>query len=343
MTGKGCGEVELRTLRYFVAVLEAGSLSRAASLLYVAQPALTAQIKKLEQELSTQLFERSYAGVTPTAAGMQLYQDACKLLSDANAMQERLQRSPDGPEGSVTVAIPFLLSSLLMGPVLFRLKKAYPRIRVFVIDGLSLTVRKAMLDRRADIGILVDTAELADLDVRPFACEAMYVCGFDKEGEIAALTQAQAKSGVEPEVPFSKAAALPLVLQSRRFSIRSRVEETAADMGIDLNIEHEYDSARIIRSLYLAGAGFTFTPACALADGPKNDGHWMAARVMEPELLRRYFLALPRTQEPSSATLAVLEALVDEARSMIDAGRWKAEFLFKQKTPPKSSKRSSQV
>ena len=61
--------MELRTLRYFVAVLEAGSLSRAASSLYVAQPALTAQIKKLEQDLGTQLFERSHAGATPTASG----------------------------------------------------------------------------------------------------------------------------------------------------------------------------------------------------------------------------------------------------------------------------------
>ena len=58
--------MDLRTLRYFIAVLEAGSLSRAAGSLYVAQPALMAQIKKLEAELGAQLFERSHAGVTPT-------------------------------------------------------------------------------------------------------------------------------------------------------------------------------------------------------------------------------------------------------------------------------------
>lgn len=68
--------MELRTLRNFIAVLEAGSLSRAAGSLYVAQPALTAQIKKLEGELGTQLSERSHVGVTPTPAGLQLYQDA---------------------------------------------------------------------------------------------------------------------------------------------------------------------------------------------------------------------------------------------------------------------------
>ncbi|RYF47364.1 MAG: LysR family transcriptional regulator, partial [Comamonadaceae bacterium] len=146
--------MELRTLRYFIAVLEAGSLSRAAGSLFVAQPALTAQVKKLESELGVRLFERSHAGVLPTQAGLQLYEDARRLLSDADAVRERMQRLPQGPEGSVTVAMPFLLASLLTGPTLARLKRLHPRIRVFVIDDLSLMVRKAMLDRRADVGIL---------------------------------------------------------------------------------------------------------------------------------------------------------------------------------------------
>lgn len=64
--------MDLRSLRYFVAVVEAGSLTRAAGTLYIAQPALTAQIKKLESALETQLFERTHAGVIPTAAGLEL-------------------------------------------------------------------------------------------------------------------------------------------------------------------------------------------------------------------------------------------------------------------------------
>jgi DNA-binding transcriptional LysR family regulator len=111
------------------------------------------------------------AASRPRPAGMQLYQDARKLLSDASAMRERLQRAPDGLEGSVTLAVPFLLASLLLGPVLARLKQRHPRIRVFVLDDLSLMVRKAMVERRADIGILVDTRRLEGLDVKPFARE----------------------------------------------------------------------------------------------------------------------------------------------------------------------------
>ena len=335
--------MELRSLRYFIAVLEAGSLSRAAGALYVAQPALTAQIKKLEEELGTQLFERSHVGVTPTAAGLQLYHDARKLLSDASAMRERLQRTPDGPEGSVTVAVPFLLASLLLGPVLARLKQTHPRIRVFVIDDLSLMVRKAMVERRADIGILVDSDEVNGLDVQPLAREAMFVCGHDADGEVAAMTvqpaagaskKRKAAAVPRPEMPFARAAGLPLVLQSRRFSIRAQVERAASDLGLELNIAHEHDSARVIRSLYLAGAGFTFSPACALGDAPAGGRQWLVARVVQPDLTRSYFLATPSAREPDPATRAVMTVLVEETRRMIASGRWEAEFLLGEKSAP---------
>jgi LysR family transcriptional regulator, nitrogen assimilation regulatory protein len=329
--------MELRSLRYFIAVLEAGSLSRAAGALYVAQPALTAQIKKLEIELGTQLFERSHVGVTPTAAGLQLYQDARKLLSDASAMRERLQRAPGGPEGSVTIAVPFLLASLLMGPVLAKLKQLHPRIRVFVLDDLSLMVRKAMVERRADIGILVDTDDINGLDVKPFVREPMFVCGHDADGVVAAMTvqpaarsrkKGSAAATLRPELPFARAVGLPLVLQSRRFSIRAQVEHCAADLGLELNIAHEHDSARVIRSLYLAGAGFTFTPACSLGDAPPGGKHWLVARVVQPDLARTYALATPSARAPDPATQAVMTVLIDETRHMIASGRWEAEFLL---------------
>jgi DNA-binding transcriptional LysR family regulator len=318
--------MDLRSLRYFIAVLEAGSLSRAAGSLYVAQPALTAQIKKLEAELGTRLFERSHAGVTPTPAGMQLYEDARRLLSDADAVRERIQRLPQGPEGSVTVAAPFLLASLLLGPVLAGLKQSHPRIRVFVLDDLSLMVRKAMLDRRADVGILVDTPQLEKLRCTLLARESIFVCGHDADGTVARMLRSSADGGY-PEIDFAQAAQLPLVLQSRRFSIRQTVEEAATRLGIGLNVVHEHDSARVIRSLYQCGAGFTFTPACSLAESAHPErSNWVVARVARPQLQRAYTLATPADRMPDAATQVVIDALVQETRRLILAGSWQAEL-----------------
>ncbi|WP_432729120.1 LysR family transcriptional regulator [Variovorax sp. W6] len=332
--------MDLRTLRYFIAVLEAGSLSRAAGALYVAQPALTAQIKKLESELGVQLFERSHAGVTPTSAGLRLYEDARRLLSDADAMRERIQRLPQGPEGSVTLAIPFLLASLLMGPVLAALKESHPRVRVFVLDGLSLTVCKAVLERRADVGILVDTPPLEGLRCRPMAQEGMYFCGRDTGGHVGRLLRtppaprrrsAKADARVAPPayplIDLADAAAQPLVLQSRRFAIRQAVEGAASARGVPLNIVHEHDSARVIRSLYLNGAGFTFVPACALNDSPPSGDGWVVARVVNPELSRAYTLVT--TERPLDAvTQVVVDALASQAQRLIEQRRWMAEWTM---------------
>ena len=328
--------MDLRTLRYFIAVLEAGSLSRAAGSLYIAQPALTAQIKKLEAELGAQLFERSHAGVTPTPAGVQLYEDARRLLSDADAVRERIQRLPQGPEGSVTVALPFLLASLLMGPVLARLKETHPRIRVFALDDLSLMVRKAMLDRRADVGILVDTPQVEGLQCRPLVRESMYFCGQDSAGALGPMLRhpktrkAGARQGAipaRPEIDFSDAIAQPLVLQSRRFAIRRSVEDAAAAQGLALNIVHEQDSTRVLRSLYINGAGFTFTPACALHDQPPPRPGWVVARVVRPDLHRTYTLATPSGRPVDAATQVVMTALVQQVREMVGDGTWEAQWL----------------
>lgn len=324
--------MELRTLRYFIAVLEAGSLSRAAGSLYVAQPALTAQIKKLEDELGAQLFDRSHAGVTPTPAGLQLYDDARRLLSDADAVRDRVLRLPTGAEGSVTVALPLLLVSLLMGPVLAALKRSHPRIRVFVLDGLSLTVQQAMRERRADIGILVDTPTLDDLHCRHLAREALYFCGRDPEGRVLPLLRqprSRRKGAAQrpPEIAVRDALRQPLVLQSRRFVLRRCVEDAARELGVPLDIVHEHDSARVIRSLYLCGAGFTVTPACSLHESKHLGAGWVLARMVRPELERTYTLATSSRKPSSRAAQVVLHAIAHEVRRLIEHGEWDAQWL----------------
>ena len=318
--------MDLRNLRYFVAVVDAGSLSRAAGSLFVAQPALTAQIKKLESELETQLFERNHAGVIPTPAGLQLYQDAQRLLSDAAALKSRVSRLPNEPEGSVTIAAPFLLVSLLSGPVIARLRRSHPGIRLFFIDDSSLMVTKAMLDGRADIGLLVDTEHAEGLVCTPLARESIYFCGRDADGRVAAQLR-QATPGDRPEIDFARAVAEPLVMQSRRFTIRRGVEQAATDRGVALNVVHEHDSARVIRSLYLCGAGFTFSPACTLGEAPRRGKGWVVARVVNPRLTRTYFLATPASKPMRPVQQAALDALVAEARTLIGSRRWEAELL----------------
>lgn len=188
-------------------------------------------------------------------------------------------------------------------------------------------VIKAMVDRRADIGILVDTPHVEGLDCSLLVQECIYFCGHDSSGAVSAqLKTSHSKvKGARPDIEFRHAAKLPLVMQSKRFTIRRTVEEAAEAKGIALNIEHEHDSARVIRSLYLSGAGFTFTPACALSESPTQGKGWFAARVVNPLLTRSYSMALPARAASRPAVDAVRMALQDEIDSLIHTGKWIAQ------------------
>jgi DNA-binding transcriptional LysR family regulator len=327
--------MDLRALRYFVAVVDAGSLSRAAGVLYVAQPALTAQIKRLEVEFGVQLLERSHAGVKPTAAGLRLYEDATRLLAEADALKRRLSRPSTEPEGTVTVAFPVLLVPVLLGPLLVRLKASHPRIRVFVLDSVSLGVQEAVQDGRADFGLLVDATQAAGLALRPVASEAIYFVGLDRDGTVRAKLRAPGSRGrrtrdapdrPDPTIRLADAVRFPLVMQSRRYAIRRQVADAAAALGRKLDVVHEHDSAAVIRALQRAGAAFTFVPSCAVPVR-EADPERVRARVVEPEIRRTYALARLAGRQLDEAARAVERLLLEQIDVAIAQGRWIAERI----------------
>jgi LysR family nitrogen assimilation transcriptional regulator len=159
----------------------------------------------------------------------------------------------------------------------------------------------------------------------------MYFCGHDASGRVRALLQSPSAStpSARPDIDFAAAAEQPLVLQSRRYSIRQQVEDAAAQRGTALNIVHEHDSARVIRSLYACGAGFTFTPACAMGDTPAIGTDWLVARVVNPQMTRAYTLAAAPGRDGDAGgngvMLAVVQALTEVAQRLVSTGRWDAE------------------
>lgn len=110
--------MELRQLRYFVAIVDHGSLSRAALFLHVAQPALTAQIKHLEDELGAQLLHRSAQGMTSTDAGKVFYEHAQAILKQVGDAKSAVTQSTTRPSGSVTLGLPHSISGALALPLL---------------------------------------------------------------------------------------------------------------------------------------------------------------------------------------------------------------------------------
>jgi len=100
----------------------------------------------------------------------------------------------------------------------------------------------------------------------------------------------------------------------------------AARQNLALNIAYEHDSARVIRSLYECGAGFTFTPACAVLPSPTDRPSWLIAAVTHPGLHRDYSLATALNRPLDAAGTVVAQTILREARALIRTGRWEATW-----------------
>lgn len=147
--------MEFRQLSYFVAVVEAGSISAASRRVHIAQPALTRQIKLLEEDLDTRLFERHARGMQLTVAGRKLYEEALALLDARAQIRARLTALGQGVVGKVSlgVTVTHLWVSEVAG-IMRRYRDRYPEVAFEIYPLLSGPQLERLQEGSLDAGIL---------------------------------------------------------------------------------------------------------------------------------------------------------------------------------------------
>ena len=160
-------DVDLRKLRYFVAVAERLHFGRAAEALHIAQPVLSRQIKALEDELKAQLFVRDKRATELTPAGRQLLADAGPLLASADALRRRVARAARGP-GSFTIG--FMPGLIVTGAVRAMLG-LHPQLTVNVLRTSWDDQTDVLHDGRADVSYVRLPADQSGLQVRALLAE----------------------------------------------------------------------------------------------------------------------------------------------------------------------------
>lgn len=146
--------MELRHLRYFVAVAEELNLTRAAARLRVAQPALSRQIRDLEDELRAPLFERSHSGVMLTRAGKTLYQRARLLLNQADAAVNEARVAGGVISGRIVLGFPSGLHLSYLRPIVEQFRRAHTDVEFDYFHGLPRQQMKALREGRIDIAFV---------------------------------------------------------------------------------------------------------------------------------------------------------------------------------------------
>lgn len=308
--------MELRQLRYFVRVVEHGSMSRAALDLDVVQSALSQQITRLEGELCTRLLHRTPRGVAPTEAGVAFFREAQLTLRHAEqavraAQQARLS-------GTVTVGLAPTTSAVLGLPLMQAMRTRYPDVRLHMVEGMSGHLTAMLNARELDIAVLFDgrlhAAQQAGggrrWQIQPLLEEDLF------------LLRSATAAPLPAEVAMADLAGEPLILPTGPHGLRSTLDTAFASAGVAPNVLLEVDSLAMLMAAVDAGLGSTVQPWAALGRYPDAAQRFQSARLADAPARRVNLLCSLSDDELSPAALAARVVLADCLRSLVAAGRW---------------------
>lgn len=165
--------MELRHLRYFVTVAQELNFRRAARILHMAQPPLSMQIKVLEHELGTRLFDRSRREVTLTAAGNRLLTDARRVLAEAKQAETNVRKAAAGLVGELRLGFMLATAHDLLGRAVRKFKHTYPEIELNLVDLTNSAQVKALQEERIDIAFTRSRITRPELETEVLAEEPM--------------------------------------------------------------------------------------------------------------------------------------------------------------------------
>ncbi|MEM7120910.1 MAG: LysR family transcriptional regulator [Pseudomonadota bacterium] len=246
--------MELRHLRYFVAIADHGGVRHAADRLNVAQPAISRQIKDLELELGFVLLRREGRGVVLTDAGKVFAEEARSILAQAAAAVEKARRIADGKGGTLKVGL--LESASWSGHLpeaLNRFARAYPDVQLDVVPLGSVAQIDAVLDGGLDAGFVYRQANLVEgkLEVHPLATDNVV---------LAASTDMN--FGHDRPLDFEDIDGLPMIRFRREAAPAyfDRLSDAMAAIGLEPQVVQQADNETTMLSLVSAGVG------CALVN-----------------------------------------------------------------------------
>lgn len=303
--------MELRQLKYFIGIVDAGSLTRAAQHLHIAQPALGAQIANLESELGVQLLVRSVRGVTPTEAGHTFYKHAQMILRTCEQAKLATQATGSGVSGTVSVGLP----SSVIGPVglslLSHLKGAYPNVRLQLTDSPSAHLGELLLQGRLDMAILFGSEPVKGLvQARLFTDHLLFI------------TSPEIARGLPADVRLAEVARHPLVLPTPPNATRLQVDAAFAALSLAPDLYAEINSMSMLAQVVSSGRASTINSWSSVAR-ELGDGVLAGHPIVEPQLTRTLSLCHPDVAPLSGAAEAVFTMLQRLMMDLVRDGTWR--------------------
>ena len=317
--------MELRQLRYFVRVVELGSMSRAALDLDLVQSAMSQQISRLESELSTRLLQRSSKGVVPTEAGLAFFREAQLTLRHAEHAVRAAQQSR--LIGTASVGLASTTAGVLGVPLMRAMRERYPDVRLHLVESMSGHLTQMLNARQLDLAVLFDTGVARRWSVMPLLEEKLYLMV-----PRATEPSATANKANKPDTIFmAQLQGVPLILPTGAHGLRSTLDAAFDRARLKPNLVAEVDSLTMLMDAVCAGLGCTVQPWAALGRVQNAAQRLQWSEITDAQVRRSNALCSLSDDELSPAALATRVVLADCARALVTSGLWEGSRLIHHK------------
>ncbi|MFQ9623992.1 MAG: nitrogen assimilation transcriptional regulator NAC [Enterobacteriaceae bacterium] len=287
--------MNLRRLKYFVKIVDIGSLTQAAEVLHIAQPALSQQVATLEGELDQQLLIRTKRGVTPTEAGKILYTHARTILRQCEQAQLAVNNVGHTLSGQVSIGLaPGTAASAITMPLLQTVRNELPEVMVYLQESSGTILNDKLLSGQLDMAVLYERSPVAGIISQPLLKEDLYLVGTrDCPGQSVDLTAV---------------AEMNLFLPRDYSAVRARVTEAFTLRRLSAKIIGEIESITTLTAI-ASGMGVTVLPESAARSLCGAANGWMA-RISTPSMSLSLSLNMSAKGSLSPQAQAVKEILL---------------------------------
>jgi LysR family nitrogen assimilation transcriptional regulator len=294
--------LDTRRLEAFVKVVDLGSVSRAAKLLNIAQPALSQQIASLELDFKRKLLDRSARGVRPTEAGQILYRYAKSIQRQIEEARRTILDNQSELTGNVTIGLaPLSSATLLATPLLMQVRERFPGIVLHIYDSFGIVLSEMMLKGSMDMAVLYGDRPVTGLDYKPLMQEQFFLVA--PQGMFSEQPQSESVSAAE-------VAQFDLILPYRESFLRQAVERICAELGLRPRIVAEIHSQSTLASAITAGMGATVLPL-PIATALPNQDELCIRRIDAAAASLQMSLCISDNVALSDAAFAVYKVLLE--------------------------------
>jgi LysR family nitrogen assimilation transcriptional regulator len=305
--------MNLRQLRYFLSIAQLQSFTRAAEVLHIAQPALSRQVRMLEEEIGAPLFIRFERGVTLTATGELLRDRAGDLVRQFDQLSNDVSARVDEPRGELTVGMPPSMREMITVPLVDAYCRHHPQVSPHVQEGISVDLSKLIHDGKLDCAVIVILSAQPFAKIEPFLKEQLFLVG-----------PHEAALDLNTPVSLEQVSGKPMILTSRPNSLRLVLENALGHARLPLTLVADGNSTEMMVELVTCGLAYSVLPYCA-AWSALRQGKLSAAPISD--LWIDWGFIYPSHRGLSVAGQKLKALLFDLAAKRIASREWQSAHL----------------